>query len=265
MAMRLIRRRKTGDVGTSPCVLTELERQFRRLRVVPLIAAVLMVCGWGMGEVTSRWLDVPDDRVVRAPVAMAVEAGQLEAMSQLLSRIRAEGEHTVEYVEEYREHIEPVERMLIRRGLPAETARKVAWPLVEHSYRRNLDPATVVAVMLIESAGRPNATSPVGARGLMQVMPLWAGHWRACGRDLYDIEANLCNGTSILAWYLSRHPGNERQALLGYNGCVRGTNTPNCHTYPDKVQRLRQQIEREIRQAREQQARPTVVNAAAAP
>jgi hypothetical protein len=25
-------------------------------------------------------------------------------------------------------------------------------------------------------------------------------------------------------------------ALLRYNGCVRGTNTPRCHTYPGKVQ-----------------------------
>jgi hypothetical protein len=24
-------------------------------------------------------------------------------------------------------------------------------------------------------------------------------------------------------------------ALLRYNGCVRGTNTPRCHTYPSKV------------------------------
>ena len=25
--------------------------------------------------------------------------------------------------------------------------------------------------------------------------------------------------------------------MLHYNGCVRGTNTPNCKTYPSKVQR----------------------------
>jgi soluble lytic murein transglycosylase-like protein len=112
----------------------------------------------------------------------------------------------------------------------------VAWPLVENSYERGLDPATVVAILLIESSGRPDATSFMGARGLMQVMPMHQGRWQGCGEDLYDIESNLCYGTSILAWLLGRNGGDERRALLAYNGCVRGTNTPNCHTYPDQGQ-----------------------------
>jgi hypothetical protein len=28
------------------------------------------------------------------------------------------------------------------------------------------------------------------------------------------------------------------KGLLRYNGCVRGTNTPRCHTYPNKVQKF---------------------------
>ena len=75
--------------------------------------------------------------------------------------------------------------------------------------------------------------------------------WRKCGSNLYDIEANLCNGTSILAWYLRNNPNDERKALLGYNGCVRGTNTPNCFVYPDKIMRLKYQIQREINAARQ--------------
>jgi hypothetical protein len=87
----------------------------------------------------------------------------------------------------------------------------------------------------------------------MQVMPFWGGKWRGCGGDLYAIDDNLCNGTSILAWYLRRNPNDERKALLGYNGCVRGTVTPNCFTYPDKIMRLRHQIGREINAARTRQ------------
>jgi soluble lytic murein transglycosylase-like protein len=116
--------------------------------------------------------------------------------------------------------------------------------------------------MIIESNGRPNATSSVGARGLMQVMPAWSGHWRDCGRNLYEIEANLCAGTNILAWYLRRHGGDERRALLGYNGCVTGSNTPNCHTYPDKIAAMRRQVERELEKAR---ARTKTAPVAAAP
>ena len=120
----------------------------------------------------------------------------------------------------------------------------MAWPLVEQSYARGLDPATVVAVVLVESSGKPTATSFVGARGLMQIMPMHEGQW-GCGRDLYDIEANLCHGTRILAWNLRRFRGDEDRALLAYNGCVNGTNTPNCHTYPSKVRRIRERVRAE--------------------
>ena len=30
-------------------------------------------------------------------------------------------------------------------------------------------------------------------------------------------------------------PQQVNKGLLRYNGCVRGTNTPNCRTYPNKV------------------------------
>jgi hypothetical protein len=30
-------------------------------------------------------------------------------------------------------------------------------------------------------------------------------------------------------------PRDWATALLRYNGCVKGTNTPRCHTYPSKV------------------------------
>lgn len=262
--MALLRRRKTDSAqATRVSMVQELESWVRRLRAVPLVGLVLIVAGIGLGSLTARWLELPEDTPVRVSTVPYVPAIYLRALSGSMERLRSDGEQTFEYVALYREHVEPVEKTLIKRGIPAPTARKVAWPLVEHSYRRNLDPATVVAVMLVESGGRPRVTSPVGARGLMQVMPAWAGHWRGCGHDLYDIESNLCHGTSILLWYLNRHNGDERRALLGYNGCVRGTNTPNCHTYPDKVDRLRRQIESDIRVARA--GAPTAAGVAAAP
>ena len=96
---------------------------------------------------------------------------------------------------------------LRRRGVDPVTSRKVAWPLVEHAAIQGLDPALVVSVVLVESSGKPTARSPVGARGLMQVMPFWAGHWSECGTDLYDIAGNLCYGTRILSEYLARFRG----------------------------------------------------------
>ena len=137
-------------------------------------------------------------------------------------------------------------------GVADTLARRMAWPLVEHSSRKGLDPATVASVVVVESRGRPDATSPVGARGLMQVMPSHVGRWAGCKRDaraLYDIEENICYGTSILADFMKAYRGDERRALLGYNGCIRGTYTPDCFRYPDKVARVRRTIRAEMNAA----------------
>lgn len=218
----------------------------RRLRALGLAVPILLLAGFGAGNLANQVLEVPADRPVRIAESALVPRVHLEALSHHMHRLRSAGAETFDYVTLYQDHVAPVEAVLRRRGLSEATARNVAWPLVTHSYERGLDPAFVLSVVLIESSGKPNATSPVGARGLMQIMPLWVGYWRACGINLYDIEANLCAGTNILAYYLGRSPGDERKALLGYNGCVRGTNTPNCFTYPDKIVQLRQQLAREI-------------------
>jgi hypothetical protein len=226
----------------------------RRTRNIAMTAPFVLFIGFGLGDFTNRALESPEDRIVRVATGMGdVPLADLEVLSRNLDRVHDSGEETREYVTLYQNHVAPVEAVLRRRGVSETTARQVAWPLVQHSYRRGLDPAFVLSVVLVESGGKPTATSFVGARGLMQVMPLWEGRWRACGRDLYDIEANLCNGTSILSWYLKRHPGDEKKALLGYNGCVRGSNTPNCFTYPDKIDRLKQQVRREMNAARPKQ------------
>jgi len=251
--MKLIPARR--EAGARTGLVEELEKLARRARAVPFAALALMLVGWGVGDFSKTYLELPEGTLARAPSEHSVPRVHLEGLSRNLSRLRSAGDNTVEYVALYQEHVAPVEKVLRRRGVGRETARRIAWPLVEHSYERGLDPAFVVSIMLSESGGRPSATSPVGARGLMQVMPSWSGRWRGCGRNLYDIEANLCNGTSILAWYL-RTARDERKALLGYNGCVRGTNTPTCFSYPDKIIRLKQQVRRELNAAKAVWATP---------
>ncbi len=65
-------------------------------------------------------------------------------------------------------------------------------------------------------------------------MPLHRGHW-PCGPDLTDVDANICYGAHIYASALRRSGGNVEGALLRYNGCVAGTNTPDCARYPSEV------------------------------
>ena len=117
-------------------------------------------------------------------------------------------------------------------------ANRIATALIREGGKRNLDPALLVGLLIAENAKFDvHARSNVSARGLMQVMPFHAGKWKQCpSRDLVDIDSNICYGTAILEDMVKRSPNLER-ALLRYNGCVRGTNTPRCHTYSGKVLR----------------------------
>lgn len=121
-------------------------------------------------------------------------------------------------------------------------ARRIAQAIVVEGGKKNIDPALLVGVVLTEDAKLdPKARSFVGARGLMQVMPFHAGKWKGCtSADLFSIDSNICHGTSILADLIKRSP-NVARALQRYNGCVKGTNTPNCHTYSGKVLKFAEQ------------------------
>ena len=114
-------------------------------------------------------------------------------------------------------------------------AFRIADAIVDQAQKERIDPALLVGVLLTEDATLdPRARSSVGARGLMQVMPLHGGKWGCGSKDLFDVESNICHGVQILRAALDGSP-NTRIALLRYNGCVRGRNTPNCHLYDDKV------------------------------
>lgn len=118
-----------------------------------------------------------------------------------------------------------------------QTADRIAGAIVDEGNKRNLDPALLVGVLLTEDATLDTtARSFVGARGLMQVMPGHAGKWGCNSSNLFSIESNICHGASILQDNV-RNSSSMRKALLKYNGCVHGSNTPGCHNYPDKVMR----------------------------
>ena len=129
-----------------------------------------------------------------------------------------------------------VSQVLRRYTKDTVRANTIANALVTEGAKKNLDPALLIGVLLTENAKLdPRARSNVSARGLMQVMPFHAGKWKDCpSSDLADITSNICYGTSILAQYIKKAPSIQK-ALLNYNGCVRGTNTPHCQSYSGKV------------------------------
>ena len=136
----------------------------------------------------------------------------------------------------YDAEVAPLQRVLEHYRAPETLARRVAVALVREGRRVDVDPRLLLAVMLVENPDLDTtATSVVGARGLMQIMPLHRGEWKACKGGFVTIDANICYGARIFAWNLRQSGGNIEQALLRYNGCVRGTNTPDCQLYPQHV------------------------------
>ncbi|MBI4032095.1 lytic transglycosylase domain-containing protein [Candidatus Berkelbacteria bacterium] len=89
----------------------------------------------------------------------------------------------------------------------------------------DLDPFLVAAVIRSESGFNPNATSPAGARGLMQLMPLTAqGIARRLGESdftvdkLYDPERSIRYGTYHLQGLMGRYDSDLEPAIVAYNG-----------------------------------------------
>ena len=58
-----------------------------------------------------------------------------------------------------------------RPGIADNEAWKVSTTILDESARRDLDPMLVLAVIKVESGFRDQALSPMGARGIMQIMP----------------------------------------------------------------------------------------------
>ncbi|WP_416349414.1 lytic transglycosylase domain-containing protein [Pararhodobacter sp.] len=89
----------------------------------------------------------------------------------------------------------------------------------------NVSPALALAVISVESAGRPTAISHAGAQGLMQLIPATAARFGVT--DSNDPTQNIRGGVAYLDWLLTEFDRDVVLALAGYNageGAVRRNN-----------------------------------------
>ena len=105
------------------------------------------------------------------------------------------------------------------------------------AHAHGVDPLLVLALIRQESLFEPEAVSPAGARGLMQLLPATAR--QVTGTDaarpvLEDIVTNVDLGTRLLARLLAKYDGSRVKALAAYNGGEEQVWRPP-RTWPEKI------------------------------
>ena len=138
----------------------------------------------------------------------------------------------------------------VRVGAPLSPLSSRGNPFYEslirqHANRQGIRPDLVRAVIQVESAFNPQAVSPKGAMGLMQLMPATAKQFGVA--DPFNPAENIRAGTTYLRQLLDKYNDNEQLALAAYNagpGAVAkyGSKVPpykETQRYVEKITNLR--------------------------
>jgi hypothetical protein len=214
----------------------ELIRKLRR----PMVGVTLIGSGISMGhameEAGIAGLPVepdvaPDTGEDLGPAATAEESTEGDLEERLARRIAL----TKEVGTRNLAVMNAVERFSIPRAMAED--------IYDIAHENGIDPALAFGLVRTESTFKERAVSPVGARGLTQVMPRTA-RWLRPGTsadDLFDRRTNLRVGFHYLSEMIEKYKGDVKLALLAYNrgpGVVdrelkRGADPDN--GYADKV------------------------------
>src|SRR5437588_470792 len=87
--------------------------------------------------------------------------------------------------------------------------------ITQSATNNGVDPLLVYSIMHQESSFKLRATSPKGARGLMQLMPGTAARYGVT--NIFDPKQNIEGGARYMRFLLDRFDGDLSLALAGYN------------------------------------------------
>jgi len=128
-------------------------------------------------------------------------------------------------------------RFLERANAPLSPnqIQQIAAAVIRYSTKYGLDPVLVTQVLWVESGARPWVRSPLGAVGLMQVMPHMAEPLEL-GGNLATIDANIEAGCWILADNIRRLGEEDGISAYFWGSNIRSV------VYLDRVKKARAAI-----------------------
>ena len=170
-----------------------------------------------LASLLSLSLHTPTPLVYGPELPTPEQAAQLEAERRIEQyRLERKAELWTQVVDKF------AEELRLKRNRPL--ADRIAKAVDNSSQEFDVDPWLMLSLIRVESAGRPEAVSHVGAKGLTQVMPATG---KQIARDLgvewtdsemlHDIETSIRFGTFYVRQLLDRFDGDVAIALAAYN------------------------------------------------
>ncbi len=204
----------------------------RRLTMLIALCSSLLITGSG-----------PDPKPEDVPVeAVVVEAGP--TWHDLSSDYREQLLHDIR-----KEHL------VAKTGIKEALADRIVTSIDAEADKYAVDPNRLLAFIIVESFGNPNAESRVGALGLMQVMPATGEYiarksgfkWSGV-EELRIVESNISYGTWYYDHLLEQFEGDDHAAIAAYNWgpenirsrIKRGKTLPR--VYPGKVYAAQEEL-----------------------
>ena len=182
------------------------------MRAFFLVAVLIWAVGPGAASADTLYLRVGktlkiDALSCNASACVAtLKGGDIEVRAIDIERVEPDEEVDAE----------PVVPVASPAGVVDSTPRTIEQMVRDAAHRYALPRSLVRAVARAESALNPDAVSPKGARGVMQLMP---GTARELGvADAFDDPArNIDAGARLLRRLLERYEGRVAEALAAYN------------------------------------------------
>ncbi|MGZ6143932.1 MAG: transglycosylase SLT domain-containing protein [Myxococcales bacterium] len=151
--------------------------------------------------------------IARQTTDLSTRVGELSEQAQ---SIRMEGTELRQYVaSSSAEQVIFLKILVLKPDIDLALARNVARQAHKYGALYKRDPDLVLAIIAEESRFNPDAVSPVGAVGLMQVMPQWEKVLGIQG-SLKDPETSIKYGLQVLGFYMEMYKDIE-MALTAYN------------------------------------------------